>query len=183
MNKRLLDENFVGIVTILPTSCLEVLDVEKTYIEAEGILAFAAQLPRIKSLKKVNIAHNPWEGELDFYRNPQPTIAHPPEYEECIAALLQASLENDSIESLRTLRSYNELEYCTHPNWLKNEILATHEPIPLELWPLLLEKVGKRKWHPRWHEDLRFPKYSANAIYFVLRNSPILSYFRSSPAL
>jgi hypothetical protein len=164
------DYHFMTIVELLPRSHLEVLDVLDNKIKCPGIMAFAKQLPNIKNLKQVQLRLNPW----DYARD----TSGKNDYEQCCAALLEGMLDNYSIQCMPLMQITvleRQLEHCSYINWVKGQILASSNAIPVGLWPLLLERVGTHNRHFLWVEESRFRTHTANALYLVLQNSPILS--------
>ena len=155
---------FMEIVEMLPTLPLEVLFLPGNNIQSQGILAFAAQLPRIKCLKEVFIGGNPWESD-------------PERFEQCWMALLEGLIENFSIESLRVCK-YSALDklvqYYSNLNRAGRRILATPNSVPASLWPLILERAGNATYNVDESiidYESTVQQYRAESISFFLQNS------------
>ena len=175
-NMHLEDGHFMAIVELLPNTHLEVLNLSENNIQREGILRFAAQLPRIKCLKVVHLGLNPWEDLQESV-------------EDCWVALLQGVLANSHIEYVGAKDSSPLAKivrfYC-NLNRSGRRLLATPIAVPLGLWPFLLERSAKDTYHvDDWtlDFDLIVGKYRAESLYYFLQNSPILSFISSSSFL
>lgn len=168
-NMHMEDHQFMAIVEILPTTKLEVLNVDGNKIQCQGILALAAQLPNIKCLKVVGLGGNPWE-----------TVGEG--LEQCWAALLEGLLENFSVESLSARECSpllaKSVHYQCNLNRAGRRILATPNSVPIGLWPLILERAGNDKYHLDENcsdYELSVRKYRTESIYFFLQNSLVPS--------
>lgn len=137
------DHHFIAIAQLLPTSHLKVLHVARNNIQSHGILKFAKQLPRIKSLKRVNLRMNPWLDSWACYA----------QVEECGVALVQGMMENYSVEDLDSDECFDEdtlvgfpqrplLMHFSDINRGGRHIQAASHCIPLGLWPYVLERAG-----------------------------------------
>ena len=165
---KLDDHRIEQIAELLPTSTLKVLNVSDNYIGSKGILALACQLPRIKSLKKLDLSDNLWENYND-------SSERQARYSECIAALVRGMLENDSLEHFYMQNQSLHLKYLTYCNRIRRRVLPRGLSIKVGLWPWILQQVGSPPWDPLWGEEEKFRTYRATALYFVLQNCPILS--------
>jgi len=144
------DDHLIAILDLLSTSRLETLDVSSNNILPHGVMEFARRLPKIKSLTKVCLADNPWQNSDNT--------------EECHEALTQGMMHNTSIEYLDVhdcLVMPRFTGYYCNLNFLRRYILSVSTPVPLGLWPRILERVKTAR------------KYEADQIYFLLQNSPI----------
>jgi hypothetical protein len=174
-NMRLDDDHFIPIVQLLPTSQLKILDVSCNRIQSRGVFEFARQLPRIQSLKKVAIGGNPW------LRSAQAG--------ECGLALLQGLRENYSVEEFGSGMNGNLLllqdfvvpqafllMHFLDINRAGRRLLEVSSNIPLGLWPHILERAGTKLSYvgSRYDPFLGQGRRRANAVFFLLRNSPIV---------
>ena len=150
------DRHFVAIVDVLPTSRIKMLYVHSNNIQCRGILAFAAQLPRIKRLRLAVCHDNPWMNDREGS-------------EQCWAALLKGLVANDSLEILSpgSVSQYDLEKFYLTLNWAGRRILATSNSVPLGLWPLILQRAGKAKDS--------YDKLRAARIFFFLQSGPLLS--------
>jgi hypothetical protein len=151
------DRHLIAIAQMLPTSHLEVLDVSDNRIRYQGIMAFAQEMPRMKSLKEVHLQWNPWED------------APSKEFDECCAALLQGLRQNHSITNVNSRKSSPlavRLEYYDFLNWAGYRIITGPNTFPVGLWPHVLIRIWNSK---------KYRSYPADLIYFLLRNSTLFT--------
>jgi hypothetical protein len=162
----LTDRDLQLIVDMLYTSQLQALNLSHNEIGLDGILALAHQLPKIKCLKELDLRYNAFD-DPHFAR-------HEVMYEECINAVLQGMFENFSMEQFHFGAVVEEMVYLTKSHRISRQILATGLSLPGALWPLILELVGRRHWDPTSGKEVQLWSHRANALYFVLRNCPII---------
>ncbi len=161
--KSLSCDTVIAIFRLLPTSRLEELHISSK-INFPAIMEFAHCLPSIKCLKDVRL-------------NPDDSLSVA-QKAECIAALMQGIMQNTSLEdchhSLLHFISNSPL-LCRHLilNRAGQRILSTLHPVPLGLWSYILQRVGII---PLYHHPLN-PNPRADAMYFLLQNSPIASHY------
>lgn len=174
------DRHLIEIVNVVPFSHLHILDVSRNNIQCEGIAALAAQLPRFTYLKGVSLETNPWERSRTRGGRGQ-----------CWAALFQGLLANDIIEYFGTTKKGQLADFAAfyfHLNWAGRRIFTSSQPVPLGLWPLILQRAGRYKFY---HHKLRpesilsflqsSPRYRGpESIFFFLQSSPILSFLCST---
>ena len=160
------DRHLIEIVNVVPFSHLHILDVSRNNIQCEGIAALAAQLPRFTYLKRVFLETNPWERSRTRGGGQV----------QCWAALFQGLLANDIIEYFGTRKKGQLADFAAFYfdlNWAGRRIFTTSQPVPLGLWPLILQRAGRYKFY---HNKLRGPE----SIFFFLQSSPILSFLCST---
>jgi hypothetical protein len=175
------NNHFIPIVHLLSTSHLKFLDVSANRIQCRGILELAQQLPRIQSLKNILIGGNPWLSSAQV--------------EECAVALVQGVMQNYSLEYLDShlcgnsscdLDSFPQAFLLMHfldINRAGRRILAVSTEIWLGLWPLILERTSLL-FADCYNNSLAGQRRTrqANAVYFLLRNCPILCLATYSPS-
>lgn len=178
---KLENNHFIPIVHLLSTSHLKFLDVSANRIQCRGILELAQQLPRIQSLKNILIGGNPWLSSAQV--------------EECAVALVQGVMQNYSLEYLDShlcgnsscdLDSFPQAFLLMHfldINRAGRRILAVSTEIWLGLWPLILERTSLL-FADCYNNSLAGQRRTrqANAVYFLLRNCPILCLATYSPS-
>lgn len=156
-----------AILELLPMSKLEVLFLNGNNIQLEGILSLAMQLPRIKSLKVLNLGDNPWQDDHE-------------KAEACWAALLCGLLANFSVESLGERDSCPTTKlvrfFCIL-NRAGRYLLEAPDVVPLGLWPFVLELAGKDTYEDcaTIDQETKVAEYRAESIYFFLQNNPLLT--------
>jgi len=154
---RLVDDDFIALTHILPTTRLEELDVSCNYIGAPGILEFARHLPTIKCLKKVRLFYNEWDKKES-------------DQDLCGAAVFQGMKKNTSIEGMGGRFGPQVIHQCMLNRARK--IITANPSIPLGLWPRILERAEEfTNYHDGYDE-----KWWANIIYFFLQNVPIFQW-------
>lgn len=165
---NLADHHLIGLVQLLPTSKIEVLDLSDNEIQTPGFLEFARQFPRMQSLKRTCLGRNRWE-----------TTDH--DCNICGQALLQGVQENTSIRWLDWLQVFPQaplLWYYLVLNQAGRRILdPSFRAIPDGLMALYtgteaiyLQKCLQR---PRYISETVY-NIEANVVYFFLRNVPKL---------
>ena len=88
------------------------------------------------------------------------------EAEECVAALARGMMENYSVVDLEmgmnpdrsTLEEYPHTRLLLHLldiNRAGRRIFAANNTIPLEMWPLVLERAGTTLSYPFRHKTVR----------------------------
>lgn len=187
------DHHFTALAHLLHTSHLKYLDVADNNIQAQGIMEFALQLPKIQTLKTMVLLPNPWLPEGQCSSNA----------EECGVALVRGMMENYSVEYLKedrcsdplTLEDYpqsNILMHLADLNRAGRRVLASDTTIPRGLWPCILERAGTTiSYRPRYKETAHVverlpgttmanavlaehqPARKANTVFFFLQNCPI----------
>jgi hypothetical protein len=176
------NRHFITMAQLLPTSQLEFLDVSHNNVQPQGILEFAKQLPRIKTLKKIAFQNNPWLSESRYFS----------QRDECFLALVQGMMENYSVEDL-DVAQYNDsfvymvlglvkvfehrppLIYLMDLNRAGRRILPASTFIPSGLWPFVLKRAGTPTLYPsEWYIGACQRARSANAVYSLLRSCPIV---------
>ena len=168
------DDQFIAILHLMTTSTstttsrLEKLNVSYNNIRTRGILEFARCLPLIKCLKVIRLLEIPWQHDS---KSQQVCGA---------AALLQAMMHNakhlynTSVEKIDFSFEFpmiHDLQYYYDLNHAGRKILLTSHPVPLGLWPRLLERAEEIMPYTRCEER------RANAVFFYCR---IVQYHHST---
>ncbi len=157
--KSLDDDLFIAILNLLPTSRLKVLKVS-CKIQYRGIMEFARCLPHIKCLK--------W---LFLCCHPSLSVT---EKTQCDEALLQGIMQNTSLEYCGSFLEFRQcplFRYYLILNHAGRKILSASQPVPLGLWSFVLQRAGTTISY-----DIHDVSPRADAIFYFLRNSPIMSH-------
>jgi hypothetical protein len=156
------DRHLIAMAQLLPLSQLEVLHLSFNNIQAPGILELARQLGKIRSLKKICLERNPW-------------IQTREARDKCYAALLQGMMNNYSIEYLHPIQRSPQailLQHYMDLNRAGRRILTSSDPVPLGLWPWVLERAGKMNWSSKVYDEITDAQARvrcANVVFFFLR--------------
>ena len=180
-NMGLKDHHLIVLLRMMPTSQIEHLTFSYNSIQVQGMLEFASLLPRMHSLKSVDFARNSW-AKSPFTNDDRKKIG---------AALLQGLMENTCIESMHGIASTPQAQILWQyvaMNRARRRLLASSQPIPDGLWPIVLARACKfamRYSVVAW--DMKYDSgyssttvTSANAVFYFLRNCPKILSFRSS---
>lgn len=194
------DRDFVEIVRLLPQTQIEVLNVACNDIHVESIVEFARQIPNLRTLKKARLRPNPWtepdatslvtleecgtalvEGMMANYSVEYLDIleAYSVEYVD--------NLEDEDADpppetwlrgSMKTLECSPEMTLLMHYatlNQAERRLLISSSPVPLGLWPLVLERAGTTLEYPFFDNDSeKQQQFKATAVYYLLRQSPMI---------
>lgn len=174
------DHHLSALLQVISTSQIEVLDFSRNLIRLQGMLEFANILPRMHSLKHVDFQSNPWENAP--FTDADRTMVG--------AALLQGLMANTWIVSMHGMGSTPQALLLWHYlalNRAGRQILASNQPIPDGLWPVVLERAWKTMSSTSWfvvacgrrpREDIDTKCDMANAVYYFLTKCPKILSFR-----